>query len=606
MERPGDGVDPTKAAGSAALPLTDLVEQRYSRRDLLRQGAFALLASAVPIALAERASSARPAKLSSLTFPELRNEIPPTHQVARGYRADVLIRWGDPVLPGAPAFDPHALTAEGQARQFGYNNDFIGYAPLPRGSRSSTHGLLCVNHEFTDRHLMWPGVQYGQRLAPPRVAVEMAAHGHSVLEVKKTPKGWRVVPGSAYARRITPSTPMKLSGPAAGHERLKTQADPTGTRVLGTLYNCAGGVTPWGTVLIAEENFQHYFVGSPKGLKEERNYNRLRMTGLVPYRWGDRIPRFHLGKEPNEPNRFGWIVEFDPYDPESVPIKRTALGRFKHEGAACVRNRCGRVVLYSGDDEPFEYIYKFLSKEPCDPSDPGANRNVLDQGTLFVARAEASGKLHWMPLVFGTGPLTPKNDFHSQADVLIETRRAADLLGATPMDRPEDVEANPVTGRVYAMLTSNPLRTTEQIGPGNPRAQNLHGHILELTPPNKDGAPDHTADTFRWDVFILAGNPKRAEDRAQYHRGTTRNGWFSSPDNLTFDPKGRLWIATDQGYKQAFTKIPDGLPPALRPMARRCSSPCSTREETGARRSKPPRPAGPTSTTRCRRAPRWS
>lgn len=553
------------------LTLGDVINARYSRRDVLRGVlgvtamsalAAAALASPVRVAPASAAGSGR------FSFEEIDHGVDETHHVAPGYDARILIRWGDAVTAGAPAFDPHHQNAIAQTRQFGYNNDFIGYIPLPYGSGSSEHGLLCVNHEYTDEEVMFPrSARYDDRhngVTREIVDVEMACNGGSIIEVKKVDGEWIVVRDSRYNRRITAlDTEIAISGPAAGHPRLRTSADPTGTRVIGTLNNCAGGVTPWGTYLMAEENFHGYFIGdldrhrldaSPTGPHaqsiapgeadhpEKGNYARYGVPG-GRYAWGSFHRRFDINAEPNEANRFGWIVEVDPLDPASMPVKRTALGRFKHEGAASIVNKDGRLVLYSGDDQRFEYLYRFVSARRVDPDSRDANRDLLDNGTLFAAKFQDDGTLAWLPLVFGSNGLTPGNGFHSQADVLIEARRAASLLGATPMDRPEDVEANPANNRVYVMLTNNSRRKPDQRDQANPRAANLWGHILELSPP----ADDHSADMFGWDVLIRAGDPADGAVAALWNPATGKSGWFACPDNCAVDHQGRLWVATDQG-----------------------------------------------------------
>ncbi len=553
--------DEDRGANDSANPtIGDMIAERLSRRDIIR-GALATTAiSAIfqdrlVVPAAAQAANTTP----SFNFKEIAAGSDENHHVAEGYDADILIRWGDPVLPGAPAFDPQSQTAEKQARQFGYNNDYLGYIPL---NGSNEHGLLVVNHEYTNEELMFPQLPGRQDLRNVRFAnmtkeladIEMMAHGGTVLEIRKTNGKWAVVQDSRYARRITAETEMVITGPAAGHDRMKTSYDPSGTRVRGMLNNCGGAITPWGTWLSCEENFNGYFWGTANEQHpEHRNYRRYSLPGQW-YNWGAYHDRFDVTKEPREANRFGWVVEIDPFDPNSVPKKRTALGRFKHEAAANIINRDGRFVIYQGDDERFDYVYKFVTEGVVDRANRAANMDLLDRGTLYVAKYNADGTGEWLPLVFGQGPLTAANGFNSQADVMIETRRAADLLGATKMDRPEEVEAHPKTNKVYVLLTNNSRRTAEQVDAANPRAGNRFGHIIEMMP---EGG-DHASTTFRWEILVRCGDPSIAAVGATFHPNTTKDGWFGMPDNCAIDADGRLWIATD-GNAPSKTGRADGV-----------------------------------------------
>ncbi|MGF1525494.1 MAG: PhoX family phosphatase [Candidatus Competibacterales bacterium] len=540
--------DQGRSPGTAPT-LGEVVSARFSRRDLLKGALAASVMSgmaATPLAtLVGRRAEAADQTAERFAFEEIAHGVDENHHVAPGYDADILIRWGDPVLADAPPFDPHNQTADAQEKQFGYNNDYLGFVPL-----AEDRALLCVNHEYTNEEVMFPGLGRQDKqdfigMTPELCEIEMAAHGGSIVEIARDANGkWSVVKDSAYARRISPrSTPMKLSGPAAGNPRMKPSADPSGPEVVGTLNNCAGGITPWGTYLMAEENFHGYFWGElGDDHPEKTNYARYGVPGNW-YAWGKFFDRFDIVKEPNEANRFGWVVEVDPRDPQSTPVKRTALGRYKHEGSESIVNKDGRVVLYMGDDERFDYLYKFVSKNAYNPDDRAANKDLLDEGTLFVAQFHEDGKMVWLPLVFGENGLTPENGFNNQGDVLIETRRAADLLGATPMDRPEDVEPNPVTHKVYVMLTNNSRRTPEQTDAVNDRAANIWGQIVELTPPGDD----HGATEYQWDILVKAGNPNDEAVAALWNPATSENGWFACPDNCAVDNAGRLWVTTDQG-----------------------------------------------------------
>jgi secreted PhoX family phosphatase len=479
--------------------------------------------------------------------------------VANNHVAVPFLRWGEPIFADAPAFDFANQTAEAQARQAGYNCDWIGFYPLPQGSSTSDHGLLVVNHEYTNPELMFagyltanPDYVEGSEDIPEMlvntsqdiVDVELAAHGLSVVEVMRDGAGtWSLVLDSPYNRRVMATTEMEATGPAAGIALLQTSEDPTGTTVIGTLNNCAGGMTPWGTVLTGEENFNQYFANldqlaadDPIRLAHER-YGLP--EGPSERQWENFYSRFDIGQEPNEPFRFGWVVEFDPYDATSVPKKRTAMGRNKHEGATSMVSPNGQVAFYSGDDERFDYAYKFVTTNAWNPDDRAANADLLDDGTLYVARFNDDGTGTWIPLIHGEGPLTEENGFTSQGDVVTLTRQAADLLGATKMDRPEDFEGNPVTGKVYLVCTNNSNRDLDQVDAANPRADNFAGHIIEIV---EDGN-DHAATTFTWDIFILAGD---IGDSGVWYGGELDGvSPFAAPDNITFDVNGNIWISTD-------------------------------------------------------------
>ncbi|NJR13231.1 MAG: PhoX family phosphatase [Phyllobacteriaceae bacterium] len=550
---------------SANQTMGDIINKRFSRRSFLGGSlAVAAISTTVsPVALMLADEARAETGTSAFSFDEIEAGVDANHYVAPGYDANVLLRWGDKVFADAPEFDPMNQTPEAQARQFGYNNDYVGFFPI---DGAADRGILVVNHEYTNPELMFPNwatigkndkgedrVKMGE-FTQALVDIEMNAHGGTIIEIRKVEGKWTPVLDSAYNRRVTAFTEMTVTGPAAGHARLQTAADPTGTKVLGTINNCAGGMTPWGTYLLAEENFNGYFMGEvADDHPEAANHKRYGVPGGF-YNWGKFHDRFDITKNPTEPNRFGWVVEVDPFDATSTPKKRTALGRTKHEGAESIGNKDGRVVFYCGDDERFDYVYKFVTNGTYNPADRAANMNMLDDGVLYVARFDADGSMEWLPLVFGQGPLTAENGFNSQAEVLIETRRAGDVLGATKMDRPEDVQPNPKTGKVYVMLTNNTRRKADQIDAANPRAENAFGHIIEIS--ETDG--DFASTRSRWDVLLKCGDPAVAEVGASFSTATTRNGWFGMPDNCAIDADGRLWVSTD-GNNQKATGRTDGL-----------------------------------------------
>ncbi|WP_323845518.1 PhoX family phosphatase [Microbulbifer magnicolonia] len=538
-----------------------------ARRTLFKAFGAATAAGAAASLLPGCGKSEKGAK-ENLGFAEIPHTLDDQHHVPEDYRADVLLRWGDPIVAGATPFDPQTLTAAEQERRFGYNNDFIAFMPLNGQagpgegerhckSRNSERGLLCVNHEYTQPHLMFSGYsdEYSatRGVSAAHVAVEQAACGHAIVEIEKTAAGWQPVLDSPYNRRITLNTAMDIVGPAAGDSRLQTAADPSGTRVFGTVGNCAGGKTPWGTVLIAEEGFGGAFQGDPDDIADPIESVNHHTFDIAPdnRNWGDHDRRFDIAVEPHEPNRFGWMVEYDPYDPNSIPRKLTNLGRFEHEGFTLVSKPNQPIVAYGGDDDEHQFVYRYVSREKYRPGDYARNRDLLTEGTLYAGQFNEDGSGRWLPLIFGEGPLTGANGFRNQADVLIDARRAATLLGATPMDRPEDVETNPVNDCTYVMLTKNKKRNAEDLNAANPRPRNVMGHVLEIVPPGAYGRRDHASDTFKWNTFLLGGNPnaENPHERGAYGQqapGTiSAHGWFANPDNVAFDPRGNMWVATD-------------------------------------------------------------
>jgi uncharacterized protein len=480
--------------------------------------------------------------------------------VPDGYVAQPFAAWGEPVgVPGRmPAWARDGgNTAADQAVQMGMHHDGMHYYPI---QGSSTHGLLVMNHEYVDDGLLHTDGLANWSAA--KVAKSQAAHGISVIEVRLQDGQWQMVRPSRYARRLTAQSPFAVGGPAAGHPMMQTQADPAGRTVLGTFNNCAAGMTPWGTYLSGEENFAFYFAGGA----QERMTAHQRRWGLRPtafFRWAEHDARFDATRNPNEYNRHGWVVEIDPMDPTSTPIKRTALGRAAHEGAWVATTRDGRAVVYSGEDARFEYIYKFVSRDRIRRASDGltaaqANRELLDHGTLYVARFDADGTGVWLPLVAGTGPLTPANGFADQGAVVIMARQASDALGATKMDRPEWLAIDQARRVVYCTLTNNSNRGQPGF-PGtdaaNPRANNVMGGIIRWTEGLAD-SDDFDATRFRWSHLVLAGDPANARDQA---KGNIQGDIYACPDGLTLDARGVLWIQTDthatQMYKGELERI---------------------------------------------------
>ncbi|MFQ6329575.1 PhoX family protein [Nocardia sp. CWNU-33] len=546
-----------------------------NRRGLIKGGAAAVLAVGAGSVLAACGDDAAAGTLTPTNTPAGPvgtgtgfTAVAPNKEdaivIPEGYEQSVVIRWGDPLFADAPAFDFEKQTAAAQAVQFGYNNDFAALLPIEGQANSY---LLVVNHEYTTGPHMFRGYNK-ESPTDEQIAITMAAHGLSVVEVKGEAGTGKLTPVfGKYNRRITATTEFALTGPAAGSAFVTTTADPTGAKVLGTFANCSGGVTPWGTVLSGEENFNGYFANGDK-VSESADKPRVKRYGFTkggtPNQWERADKRFDLAQEPNEANRFGYVVEVDPWDPTSTPIKHSAMGRLKHEAATIYVTKNGDVVSYTGDDEKFDYMYKFVSSRKIQSGTGQASRRhnltILDAGTLYVAKLTGNhpdkvdgngtvpsdkgftGTGEWLPLLETGADGKGKSlvEGMSAAEVAVFTRLAADKVGATKMDRPEDFEANPYTGKVYVALTNNDNRGKEgKQGPdeANPRNLNKNGQILEID-------DDHTGTKFTWSLLLVCGDPAAADT---YFAGfdKTKVSPISCPDNLAFDPYGNLWISTD-------------------------------------------------------------
>jgi uncharacterized protein len=486
----------------------------------------------------------------SPTFKSIAPSMADTVVVPEGYSAAPLAAWGEPigVAGNMPAFKPDASnTAAEQAVQMGMHHDGTHFYPLGFGKDSNMHGLLVSNHEYIDDGLLH--IDGTANWTSEKVRKSQAAHGVSVIEIKQNAsKGgaWDMVRPSSYARRFTSFSPFALTGPAAGHALLQTVADPSGRTVLGTLNNCASGMTPWGTYLSGEENFRFYFAA---GDTQSAHHMRWGLPKKSFYNWEVFDERWNAAKHPNEPNRFGWIVEIDPMDPTSTPMKRTAIGRGAHEGAWVATTRDNRAVVYSGEDARFEYIYKFVSRDRIKPAGAGltaaqANKDLLDHGTLYVARFDANGTGVWLPLVHGQNGLNAAKGFADQGEVLIKARQASDHLGATKMDRPEWLSIDSAKREVYCTLTNNSARGVGKnpaVDAANPRANNTMGGIIKWTEGGSTSA-DFDATTFTWTHFVMAGDPANARAEA---KGNIKGDLFGCPDGIIIAPNGVLWVQTD-------------------------------------------------------------
>ena len=541
----------------------DIASATMSRRTALGFGAAGALAvvfgnavvSAEPAGAGLAAAAKTGFSKSKLTFTAIApvDAAVDALTVPAGFSWQPVIRWGDPLFSDSPAFDVERQSAAAQARQFGYNNDYTDILPIDAKNRRA---VLFTNHEYTNEAIMVPA---GFDPAETR-AIGRAAHGLTVVELerKNTNQPWNYVQGAALNRRFLTDTSYELTGPAAGSSLVRTVADPSGRTIKGTLGNCSGGTTPWGTILSGEENFNGYFVSAGTSATDKRYGLTSKPTAR---QWELDDPRFDT-RNPgyaNESNRFGWIVEVDPMDPGSAPRKHSALGRFKHEGANVIVAASGHVVAYMGDDERFDYLYKFVSKDKYVEGDRQHNMTLLSEGDLYVARftgdspaadIDGSGKLpadgafdgtgEWLPLVVGGRSAVSGM---SVEEVLVYTRLAADKVGPTKMDRCEDVQPSLHTGKVYVVCTNNSDRGKagkEGATEVNPRTQNRDGHIVEITETG-----DQTSAKFNWNLLMVCGDP--AKNPSAYFAGFPADqvSPISCPDNVAFDSIGNLWISTD-------------------------------------------------------------
>lgn len=571
-DEPGYGHGDERPSNESPNPtIYDVIDARTSRRGFVL-GSLASLAAGLyggtfaAVRHAHATSTSASSGLLGFAAVPLSQEDQVT--VPDGYTVTTLAPWGTPMQSSAPAFKPGAVSGADQAQQVGSHHDGMHFFPF---EGSSSDGLLVLNHEYVEPRLYHAAKWKGQALDnemvvydsagmrdADEVLAEINGHGCSVLRIRAGANGqWSIV-DDPLNRRITGLTAMDMSGPVRGNPLLVTKYSPNGTATRGTLNNCANGVTPWNTFMTAEENWAGYFVNSDKTNGEPslpRQHKRYGVSDKASrYGWekavgsADEFVRFDAsikaatasGDYRNEPNTFGWMVEIDPYDAAAVPVKRTALGRFAHEGVVFAPAIAGKpVVCYSGDDSRFEYIYKFVSSKPYDPAT--ANGSLLDDGTLYVARFNADGSGEWLALAPGQNGLTPENGFADLADILINTRLAADKAGATKMDRPEWGAVDPNSGEVYFTLTNNNRRTQVQTDPVNPRAENTFGQIVRW----RYEGNEHASTSFKWDLFVLAGN--KGSSALYNGEALSDDSIFACPDGLWCDADSRLWIQTDMG-----------------------------------------------------------
>jgi len=531
-----------KKDNNEPVEFNEITENLISRRQFLGSG-VALGASAFVLgstSLLSESVKAAMAPSSRFGFDAIAASTADTITVPKGYSWQVVASWGDPLFAGAPEFDQASRgTGSSQEMAFGDNTD--GMSLFQDGD----HSVLAVNNEYINVDLIHGNRASKKAENADDIRKSKAAHGVSIFEIDNAGGQWKIVKDAAYNRRITADTPMEITGPARGHAWLKTAADKSGTVALGTFNNCGNGRTPWGTYLACEENFHGYFGSTDADYKTDAAMQRYGVKAKNSrYGWENYDERFDISKNPTEINRHGYIVEIDPMNPTSTPKKRTALGRFKHENAEVVIAANGQVVVYMGDDERGEFLYKFVSDGVY--VEGGDNSDLLENGKLYAAKFHDNLKGEWLEL-------NPKTTgMASQAEVCIHSRLAASLVGATTMDRPEWVAANPLKNEAYCCLTNNKNRGKKPnaggddtpVGGPNPRKGNNYGQIVRWQPMSGD----HTDSQFAWDLFVVAGNPTVHNDAYAGSKNINKDNLFNSPDGLAFSENGMLWIQTDGNY----------------------------------------------------------
>ncbi len=512
-----------------------VVETAISRRGfmcgVLAFGAGTFLTSVSPLGLGQAHAAGR------FGFKPVAANALDTITVPEGFNWQVLAKWGDPLWSNSPEFDQATRgNAESQALTVGDNNDGMDIFEIDGKS------IFVVNNEYTNTNVIWGNRPEGKFADADDVKKGMLAHGVTVMEIASNEGKWSIVKDSPFNRRITPETEMDITGPAKGHDLMKTAFDQAGETVKGTWNNCGNGRTPWGTYLACEENFNGYFSAADEKHEVSAELKRYGISSKDwGYGWASINERFDISKHPNEANRAGYVVEIDPFNPDSKPRKLTALGRFKHENAEVVIAANGHVVVYLGDDERGEFLYRYVSDAKYSLN--GDNSSLLENGKLYVAKFSDDLRGEWIELTAATTKMA------SQAEICIHTRQAASAVGATTMDRPEWVAANPKKVEAYVALTNNKNRGIKPNAGGddasvngpNPRVGNEYGQIVRWIPDNGD----HSSNGFAWNIFALAGNPVVHSDANAGSANVNSFNMFNSPDGLRFDENGFLWIQTD-------------------------------------------------------------